>query len=69
MKKNNIRFQGLKEGFERDDLVQYLEELIAGCLRANSDTVIRIVAAYQIGLLKKKETPKYPCVIFVNFAD
>lgn len=42
-----------------ENLLQYLEEVFAGCLGADAGIEIRITTAYRIGILRKvQKTPR-----------
>lgn len=59
MWKNNLRIKGLEEEAEGHCLQTFLEDLFTGCLRSDSNIMVKVVFDFRIGYQgKKKEKPR-----------
>lgn len=67
LSQKNIKWLGLKEGVQGDNLVTYLEDLFSACLGADSNISSQIVKAYRIG--PSRTTNKYFRDVLVQFAN
>lgn len=67
LKKKNVKLRGLKEQVDRDNLVQYLQDLFIGCASSDCYLVIGIVSVHLIG--QHNSRAKYPRDIIIKFPN
>lgn len=67
--RHNLSFKGLKEGAERENVVQYLEDLLTACLGSDSTATVKLRSARRLGIKGRKTAGRKDRKVLLTFED